>query len=106
MEPRAEERAARVERLFAPDAAFSASPIDQTIVGTEAIVEHIARGHHDLVAGMGIAFSHQQEIIAGDMLLLRWTAAAPSGYIDRGATAMTFAPDGRIATLHMFAGVN
>lgn len=83
------------------------SSLGISLVGTEAITEHIARVHDDLIAGKGLRFSYDQHLESGDALLLRWSMAAPDGsVVGRGADVIFRDGDGAVTTAYMFMGMD
>lgn len=106
-EPDATTRRRIIDRLWAEDGELSVSSTGQTLHGTDAIAAHIGAVHDDLIAAKGLAFSYDQEITAGDALLLRWSMAAPDGtVVGRGADVVARDDAGRVTSVHMFMGVN
>ena len=99
----------RNDRTNAPgssDGTLSASSLGVTLSGTDAIATHITGVHNDLIAGKGLTFSYDQQLVSGETLLLRWSMRAPSGdVVGRGIDTVTFDADERVRTVHMFMGV-
>lgn len=100
-------RTTLIERLWAPEGRLSVSSMGTTLSGVRAIAEHTGRVHDDLIAGKGLVFSYDQAVTADDALLLRWSMTAPDGsVVGRGVDVVQREDTGRIASVHMFMGVN
>ncbi len=83
------------------------APAGITLEGVADIAAHVGRIHDDLIAGKGLQFVHDQQVDAGEALLLRWSMLTPAGdAVGRGVDVISRNADGRVQTLYMFMGVN
>lgn len=83
------------------------SSLGITIEGVDNIDAHIARVHDDMIAAKGLTFAYDQQVEAGDALLLRWSMLSPSGdVVGRGVDLVFRDPEGRAEAVYLFMGVD
>ena len=105
-EPDQDRRGDLIRGLWSSNGTLSVSSLGITLSGTDAIAAHISGVHDDLIAGKGLTFGYDQQVVSGETLLLRWSMRTPSGdIVGRGVDTVTFDGDGRIDSAHMFMGV-
>lgn len=103
----AEQRAAAVAEVWAPECALVISPMDLTVVGRDAIAAHVGRVHADAIVGRRMTFAYDQAAQAGDTLLLRWSMLAPDGIVaGRGVDVVLRDEQGRATRVAMFMGID
>lgn len=106
-EPNAVARHAIMDQIWAADGRMVVAPAGITLEGVADIAAHVGRIHDDLIAGKGLQFVHDQQVDAGEALLLRWSMLTPAGdAVGRGVDVISRNADGRVQTLYMFMGVN
>lgn len=105
-EPDQDQRDELIRALWSSDGALSVSSLGITLSGIDAIAAPVSSVHNDLIAGKGLTFAYDQQLVSGDTLLLRWSMRTPSGeVVGRGIDTITFNAGGGIRSVHMFMGV-
>ncbi|WP_028923100.1 nuclear transport factor 2 family protein [Pseudonocardia acaciae] len=106
-EPDPEIRRHSIDQLWAMDGRLIVSSLGTTIQGTDDIAAHIAHVHDDKITANELRFACDQQVVAGDALLLRWSMLDPSGEaVGRGVDVVLRDGDGRVETVYTFMGVN
>lgn len=60
-----------------------------------------------MIAGKGLQFVYDQEVVSGEATLLRWSMLSPQGdVVARGVDVVFRDQQGRVSSGHMFMGVD
>lgn len=95
-----------IEKVWAPEGTLMISALGIALRGTAEIAAHIGRVHDDMIATKRLVFSYDQQLDAGEALLLRWSMTARSGdLVGRGVDVVFRNADGQVTSAYMFMGV-
>ena len=100
-------RRAVAERIWAPDGRLVVAPAGIVAEGIDAIDAHTTRVHDERITGQGMRFAYDRAVESEQLVLLRWSMLAPDAtVVARGVDVVRRTADGRVASVHMFMGVD